>query len=76
MMAPVFAQAAVQLEPAVRLAKLDTEKHGQLAEQYGIRSIPTLVMFQQGKEIDRISGAMQPQQFLQWAQQTLALTKK
>jgi thioredoxin 2 len=72
MMAPVFAQAAVQLEPSVRLAKLDTEREQQLAAQFGIRSIPTLIMFKQGKEIDRVSGALQSPQLIQWVRQALA----
>lgn len=71
MMAPVFSQAAVQLEPKVRMAKLDTEKEAELASKYAIRSIPTLIMFKQGKEIDRVSGALQSNQLIQWVQQAL-----
>ncbi|MDH5217412.1 MAG: thioredoxin TrxC [Gammaproteobacteria bacterium] len=71
MMAPIFSQAVVQLEPMVRMAKLDTEKEGELASKYAIRSIPTLIMFKKGKEIDRVSGALQSNQLIQWVQQTL-----
>lgn len=71
MMAPVFHQAAVQLEPRVKLGKLDTEKEQSIAAKYGIRSIPTLILFKQGKEIDRVAGAMQMQQLIQWINSAL-----
>jgi len=58
MMAPVFARAAAALEPSVRLAKLDTEAAPEIAARYGIRSIPTMVLFRGGREVDRTSGAM------------------
>jgi len=69
MMAPIFQQAAAQLEPRFRLAKVDTEAQQQLAQQYQIRSIPTLALFKQGREIARQPGAMQLPQLLQWTQQ-------
>lgn len=69
MMAPVFAQAASRLEPGMRLAKLNTEQEQQLAAQYQIRSIPTLAVFKQGREIGRTAGAMDLQNLLAWAQQ-------
>lgn len=69
MMAPVFAQAASRLEPGMRLAKLNTEQEQRLAAQYNIRSIPTLSVFKQGREIGRMAGAMDLQNLLAWAQQ-------
>jgi len=66
MMAPVFVQAAAELEPRVRLAKVDTERDQALAARYGIRSIPTMVLFKQGKEVARVSGAMDLPRLLQW----------
>ncbi|PVZ68434.1 thioredoxin TrxC [Pelagibaculum spongiae] len=65
-MAPGYAQAAAELEPSVILAKLDTEQAQQLAAQYNIRSIPTLILFKEGKEIDRVSGALPKQQLINW----------
>ena len=59
MMAPEFERAAVLLEPRVRLAKLDTEAAPDAAEPYGIRGIPTLILFSGGREVARQSGAMQ-----------------
>jgi thioredoxin 2 len=72
MMAPAFQQAAAQLEPQVRLLKLNTEAHQQLAGQIGIRSIPTMVLFREGREQDRISGAMDAPSIVQWVRSRLA----
>lgn len=69
--APVFTQAAAEMEPQVRLAKVDTEAQPQLATRFGIRSIPTLILFRQGQEVARLSGALPPAQFKQWVQQHL-----
>ena len=68
MMAPAYEQAAGQLEPVVRLAKLNTEEAPDLGRRYGIRSIPTLVMFRQGREVARQPGAMGLPQIVQWVQ--------
>ena len=66
-MAPAFAQAARELEPRVRLAKLDTEAVPQVAARYGIRSIPTMILFKGGKEVARVSGAMGAGDIVRWA---------
>jgi len=71
MFAPVFEQATTELEPRVQLAKVDTEQAQQLAAQYGIRSIPTLALFRQGRELDRVSGALPKEQFLQWVRERI-----
>ena len=68
MMAPAFEQAAAQLEPRVRLAKLNTEESPSLGAQHGIRSIPTLAVFRGGREVARQMGAMSGPQLLQWIQ--------
>jgi len=68
MMAPAFEQAAAQLEPRVRLAKLDTEAEPGLAARFGIRSIPTLAVFRNGQEVARQSGAMDLGGLLRWVQ--------
>lgn len=70
-MAPAFEQAAKLLEPKVRLAKLDTEQAQGIAAQYAIRSIPTLALFYQGKEVARQAGAMGTQDIVRWVQQHL-----
>ena len=69
MMAPVFEQASGQLQPKIRLAKVNTEAEPVLAQQYNIRSIPTIAVFQQGREIHRMAGAMDLANLLQFARQ-------
>jgi thioredoxin 2 len=71
-MAPAFAQAAAQLEPHIRLAKLDTQTHPELATRYAIRAIPTLVLFHQGQELARHSGAMGQSDIVRWSQTQVA----
>jgi thioredoxin 2 len=66
MMAPAFEQAASALEPAVRLAKLNTEEAPRTASRFGIRSIPTLAIFRAGSEIARQSGAMDYAMLTRW----------
>ncbi|NOU23746.1 MAG: thioredoxin TrxC [Methyloglobulus sp.] len=65
-MAPAFVQAAGILEPRVRLGKVNTDVEQGLGNQYSIRSIPTLVLFNAGKEIARQSGAMGFQEIVRW----------
>ena len=67
MMAPAYAQAAAQLEPAMRVVKLDTEQAQQLAAQFNIRSIPTLALFKGGREVARQAGAMDARGIVNWA---------
>ena len=66
MMAPQFEAAAERMEPFVRLAKVDTEAQQALGARFGIRSIPTLALFLEGKEIARQSGAMNAADILRW----------
>jgi thioredoxin 2 len=66
-MAPAFEAAARQLEPKVRLGKLDTEAEQAIAGRYGIRSIPTMILFRKGKEVARQSGAMPEHMIVDWA---------
>jgi thioredoxin 2 len=68
MMAPVFQQAADRLEPRIRLAKVNTETDQMLASQFRIQSIPTLVIFKNGREVARQPGAMDLNNLLRWIQ--------
>ena len=68
MMAPSFEESAAVLEPRVRLAKLNTENEQGIAAQYAIRSIPTLVMFENGQEVARQAGAMMGQDIVRWVE--------
>jgi thioredoxin 2 len=65
-MAPQFERAAAEVEPRVRFAKLDTEAGADIAARYGIRSIPTLIVFRRGQEIARQSGAMDSRSLVGW----------
>jgi thioredoxin 2 len=69
MMAPAFEQAATLLEPEFRLLKVNTEEEQGLAAQYGIRSIPTLMLLAGGREVGRVAGAMDARGIAGWARQ-------
>ena len=71
MMAPEFERAAAALEPRVRLAKLDTEAAQNEAAAHGIRSIPTMILFQDGMEVARQSGAIPAGHIIQWVRESL-----
>lgn len=66
MMAPVFAQVATELKTRVRFAKVNTEQEQALAQQFGIRSIPTLALFKNGVEADRVAGALDAANLKSW----------
>jgi len=68
-MAPAFEQAARELEPEVRLAKVDTQAEPGLGNEYGIRSIPTMVLFRHGREVARHSGAIGADDIVGWVRQ-------
>jgi thioredoxin 2 len=66
-MAPHFERAAQELKDRVRLVKVNTEQAQGLAARYGIRAIPTLVLFRNGAEAKRASGAMDAGALARWA---------
>ena len=71
MMAPVFSQVAHEMATRARFAKVNTEQEQMIAAQYGIRSIPTLALFSNGKEISRQAGALDAASLKQWLQQSI-----
>lgn len=71
MMAPHFKTATAQMEPRIRFAKLNTEHAQRTASQYGIRSIPTVAIFRNGREIARQAGAMDARTLTNWIQSQL-----
>ena len=71
MMAPQFEAAARELEPRVRLAKVDTEQAQALATRLQIRSIPTLALFVGGREVARQPGAMGAADIVRWTRSHL-----
>jgi thioredoxin 2 len=66
MFAPVFSQAAAAMPTQARFVKVNTEIEQFLAQQHQIRSIPTLALFKNGREVDRISGALGLDQLRAW----------
>jgi len=70
-MAPAYAQAAAQLEPTVRVAKVDTEATPALGARFNIRSIPTLALFVNGREVARQAGAMGAADIVRWTRAQL-----
>ena len=70
--APVYQQAAKQLAGRATFAKLNTEQHALASDAYSIRSIPTLLVFRNGLEKARISGALSLEDFLLWLEEQLA----
>lgn len=65
-MAPEFERLAEDVEPRLRLLKLDTEAEPEIAARYGIRSIPTTIIFRQGQEVARRAGAMDRKTLKAW----------
>lgn len=70
--APAFAGVAGELSGRAVFAKVNTEEESALAQQLGIRSIPTLAVFRDGREVARMSGALPAAQFRQWVESSLA----
>ncbi|KYC41541.1 thioredoxin [Scytonema hofmannii PCC 7110] len=65
MMSPILEQVNAQLQGRIRVVKIDTEKYPQLATQYRIEALPTLMVFKQGQPVDRIEGVVQAPQLIQ-----------
>jgi thioredoxin 2 len=70
-MAPAYEKAAAELEPLVRLVKLNTEDEQTIGAQHNIRSIPTLALFRDGKEVVRQAGAIGTAELVRWVQSQL-----
>ena len=70
-MAPAFAEAATRLEPGVRLLKVNTEDQQAVGARFGIRSIPTMILFAGGREVQRMSGALDAGGIVGWTRQHL-----
>jgi thioredoxin 2 len=72
MMAPAYERVTAELEPHVRFLKVDTEAEQQLAAQYNIRSIPTLMLFRGGRLVAQRAGASDAASLRDWIQQYIA----
>jgi thioredoxin 2 len=71
MMAPVLERTAAQRATELRVAKVNTDEQPQLAARFGIRSIPTLILFRQGRELARQSGAVDATSVSRWLDRAL-----
>ena len=71
MMAPVFSQTASQMASQLRFAKVDTEKAQDISARYNIRSIPTMILFKNSREVDRVAGAMDQAGLTRWIKSNL-----
>lgn len=69
MMAPVFEEASQALALKAQFLKVNTEEQAQLGGQYHIQSIPTMIIFKNGVEVDRVSGALSLQRIENWVSQ-------
>lgn len=56
MMAPILNEVAVATDGKAKLYKLNVDEQQQIAAKYGIRNIPTMILFKDGKEVERIIG--------------------
>jgi len=65
-MAPAFEQLAGEMKTQVRFGKLDTEHAQGIAARFGIRSIPTMILFRGGREVARTAGAMDARGIRSW----------
>lgn len=72
MIAPVVAELARELAGRVRVAKLNVDENPRTAARFDLRSIPTLLVLQQGREIDRIVGAQPKSEILRRLQRWAA----
>jgi thioredoxin 2 len=68
-MVPAFRAAAKELEPMMRLGKFDTEAEQAIAGRYGIRLIPTMILFLRRTEVMRASGSISDSGIVRWARQ-------
>ena len=71
-MAPIFERAAAELEPDVRLVKLNADEDPRIASELGIANIPTLLLLQGGRIVARSAGVMDVRRIVSWTRTSLA----
>ena len=64
MLAPILDQVQGLMKGKLQVVKIDTDRYPDLASQYQIHALPTLVLFKDGQPIDRIEGVMPPEQLI------------
>lgn len=72
--APTFIESASRLKSRAVFGKIDTEKNPSAGQKFGIKGIPTLIVFHHGKEVSRVSGALPIDQFETWVNQAIRIT--
>jgi len=65
MIAPVLEQIAAEYSGRVKIAKLNVDENPIISSQYGIQSIPTMLIFKNGNQVDKLVGAL-PRQEIEW----------
>lgn len=65
MMSPILEQVGSQLRDRVQVVKIDTDRYPNIASQYAIQALPTLVLFKNGQAVEKIEGVHQAQQLIQ-----------
>ncbi len=65
MMAPILEQVNSQLKGRLKVVKIDSDRYPQLASQYQIHALPTLVLFKQGQPVERIEGVQAAEPLVQ-----------
>ena len=68
MMAPILEQVGIYLKDRLQIVKIDADKYPNLASQYGIQALPTLVLFKNSQPVNRIEGVVQAQELIQHLQ--------
>ena len=58
MIAPILEEVATELDGKIKITKVDVDSNAKIAGKYNIMSIPSLVIFKNGQEVDRVVGAM------------------
>jgi thioredoxin 2 len=71
-MAPMFEQAAAELEPDVRLLKVNADEEPRIASELGVTGIPALLLLRGGQVIARTAGAMDTRRIVAWTRSHLA----
>ena len=69
--APVYQNVALERSGKIRFLKVNTEAEPQLSARFGIRSIPTIMVFKQGQKVDMLNGAMPKAPFEAWLDENI-----
>jgi len=65
MMEPILDQVSAQMKQQLQVVKINTDNYPELASQYQVHALPTLVLFKNGQPVDRVEGVMPAEQLVQ-----------